>query len=232
MDELVGKKTEAMNVLLGPAAERRCVATAKHTGERCSRAPIVGGFVCHFHGGAAPQTKALARRRLLAMVDPALDALLRALRMADACAHCGRADDMAVVVKAAQLVLDRAGLGPTAKLEVTTKPKELRRLSTEQLVEEARQLSDALSSTWLDLLSPDERREYDSLRGRMDALEAAAKRRAVVEGEVVRSETLDAADELARANRELEAAREELRLANENLARVTAEAAGTATVEP
>ena len=66
----------------------------------------------------------------------------------------------------------------------------------------------------------------------MDELEAAAKGRMVVEGVVVRSETVDPADELANANRELEAAREELRLANENLARVTAEAAGTATVEP
>jgi len=40
----------------------RCTATAKGTGERCKRRPIVGGTVCAKHGGASPQVKAAAKR--------------------------------------------------------------------------------------------------------------------------------------------------------------------------
>jgi len=49
------------------------------------------------------------------MVDPALDALLRALKTGPPCEHCGRsdADRDPVVLRAAQLVLDRAGYHPT-----------------------------------------------------------------------------------------------------------------------
>lgn len=43
---------------------RRCSARSKRSGERCRRAPIVGGTVCTMHGGAAPQVRAAARRRL------------------------------------------------------------------------------------------------------------------------------------------------------------------------
>jgi hypothetical protein len=42
----------------------RCTATAKGTGERCRRAAIPGGSICFVHGGAAPQTRDAARRRL------------------------------------------------------------------------------------------------------------------------------------------------------------------------
>ena len=42
----------------------RCTATAKGTGEQCKRRPIVGGTVCAKHGGASPQVKAAAKRRV------------------------------------------------------------------------------------------------------------------------------------------------------------------------
>lgn len=44
---------------------RRCTATSKQTGNRCGRAAIPGGTVCNFHGGKAPQTIAVAQRRLV-----------------------------------------------------------------------------------------------------------------------------------------------------------------------
>jgi hypothetical protein len=61
-----------------------------------------------------------ARERLLAMVDPALDALLRILRVAPPCEHCGRsdADRDPVVLRAAQLVLDRTGFHPSVDVQV------------------------------------------------------------------------------------------------------------------
>ena len=41
-----------------------CTALAKSTGQRCRSNPIKGGTVCIKHGGAAPQVRAKANRRL------------------------------------------------------------------------------------------------------------------------------------------------------------------------
>ena len=101
---------------------RQCTATAKSTGERCTRHALIGGFVCGFHGGNAPQVKQSRYERLLAMCDPALDALFRVLKShGPPCEVCGRsdADRDPVVVRAAQIVLDRTGFGPTQHLTVS-----------------------------------------------------------------------------------------------------------------
>lgn len=78
---------------------RRCTAHSARTGKRCGKAAILGGTVCQTHGGGAPQVKAAASERLLALVDPALAALAKALR------H----KDIRAAVTAARDVLDRAG---------------------------------------------------------------------------------------------------------------------------
>jgi hypothetical protein len=44
--------------------KRQCTAIAKATGERCRKAPILGGSVCAKHGGSAGQVRRAARRRL------------------------------------------------------------------------------------------------------------------------------------------------------------------------
>lgn len=44
--------------------DRRCTAVSKRSGNRCRRAAIQGGTVCHMHGGAAPQVRKAADRRL------------------------------------------------------------------------------------------------------------------------------------------------------------------------
>ena len=56
-----------------------CTATSKQSGERGRRAPIAGGTVCVVHGGSAPAAKMAAQRRLIGMIDPAMNALLRAV---------------------------------------------------------------------------------------------------------------------------------------------------------
>lgn len=43
---------------------RQCVARSKQSGERCKRAPIVGGTTCSIHGGNAPAARAAAARRV------------------------------------------------------------------------------------------------------------------------------------------------------------------------
>lgn len=88
--------------------DRRCAAKAKSTGQRCRRAPIWGGAVCPMHGGRAPQVKRRAHERLMALVDPAIDGLRRALE----------SNDLAAVNRAARTVLDRTGYGPSQAIEI------------------------------------------------------------------------------------------------------------------
>lgn len=47
-----------------PSAQK-CAATAKRTGERCTKWPVKGATVCPSHGGRAPQVKAKAARNLV-----------------------------------------------------------------------------------------------------------------------------------------------------------------------
>ncbi len=57
----------------------RCSAHSKRTGKPCTMPAIAGGTVCRMHGGSAPQVKASARERLMALQPKAiqtLDALL------------------------------------------------------------------------------------------------------------------------------------------------------------
>jgi hypothetical protein len=90
----------------------RCTATAKGTGQRCRRAPIVGGTVCVKHGGGAPQVQKAARQRILDAAQDAVSTLIRAT-----------VDDNVpwpVRLAAARDLLDRAGEGAKQQIEVTT----------------------------------------------------------------------------------------------------------------
>ena len=82
---------------------RRCTAhLTDGSGERCRKAAICGGTVCATHGGSAPQVKRSARERLLEAADPAAARLVRALE----------SEDDRTAIRAAQIILDRAGLHP------------------------------------------------------------------------------------------------------------------------
>lgn len=126
-------------------ARRQCTATNR-AGEPCRRAPILGGTVCAVHGGKAPQVIAAARLKLLRGRDLAIDALLRALDGDDSpCATCGRSnsDRDPAVIRAAQIVLDRTGFGPSASLTITPAP--------------------AADAEWMEWMSLDEMRVLDDL---------------------------------------------------------------------
>lgn len=47
-----------------PLEPRQCTARSKRSGERCKRAPIIGGTVCAMHGGKAPAVAAAAESRV------------------------------------------------------------------------------------------------------------------------------------------------------------------------
>lgn len=126
---------------------RGCTATNRK-GDPCGLPPIKGGFVCHFHGGAAPQTRAAAKQRLWELLGPAFAALGRALLSAEPCEVCGRsdADKDPAVIRAAQIVLDRTGFHPAVAVQVsrgTDDPKWTAWLTDAQLTQVGEWIDDA-----------------------------------------------------------------------------------------
>ena len=114
----------------------KCTAKSKSTGKQCARDAIAGGRVCRVHGGAAPQVKRSAQERLLALVDPALAVLSKALR---------DAKQPKIAFDAARDVLDRAGYKQTERLEVSGELSvaailRAKRLKRDGEVEEAQKL--------------------------------------------------------------------------------------------
>lgn len=57
---------------LNPMERAKCRATNRQ-GKRCGKFPIPGGVVCRMHGGAAPQVKAAAEKRLADLVPKAVE---------------------------------------------------------------------------------------------------------------------------------------------------------------
>lgn len=83
---------------------RQCTAKNRQ-GVRCGNAAILGGTVCRTHGGSAPQVRRKAALRLQELIDPAIGTLAREMAKADKSADRQRA---------ANSILDRAGVPRTA----------------------------------------------------------------------------------------------------------------------
>ena len=124
-----------------PLKGRQCTGT-RHDGERCQRAPIPGGTVCVMHGGATMAAQMAARRRVLALVDPSLEALEQALQ-------CG---EWPTVARVALGLLDRAGFGPTASLRIDDPARDFRDLSRDQLRDRARCVLQKLAQENVDVV--------------------------------------------------------------------------------
>ncbi|ULP48608.1 hypothetical protein [Mycolicibacter virginiensis] len=92
----------------------RCTARSSRTGEPCKRPPMLGGNVCYHHGGAAPQVKAKAQRRLEQSCDSLVQKLLGMALDGDVPDH--------VALAAIRDALDRAMGKATATVEVSAKP--------------------------------------------------------------------------------------------------------------
>lgn len=98
------------------AGEVQCTARSKRTGEQCKRPSMLGGNVCRSHGGAAPQTRAKAQRRLQQAADVLVQRLL-------SFALDGQVADP-VALQAIRDALDRAGMNPKTAVEVSLAPYE------------------------------------------------------------------------------------------------------------
>lgn len=90
---------------------KRCKANARTTGDQCANPPMMGQEVCRMHGGSAPQARKAAALRLLELADPAISALAEVVKDGE------KGSDR---VRAATAILDRAGLGPSSKVELET----------------------------------------------------------------------------------------------------------------
>lgn len=87
----------------------RCTAWSSTKGHRCSRAATPGTVVCASHGSKAPQTRRKAQLRLAELVDPAIGTLAREM------AKASKSSDRQ---RAANSILDRAGIGRQGSVEV------------------------------------------------------------------------------------------------------------------
>jgi hypothetical protein len=111
-------------------AKVTCVATNR-AGTQCQRRPIAGGTVCPMHGGKAPQVVAKAKERLLFAADPAARVLITLLK----------SDDDRVKHRAAEAILDRAGIPRRTELtgpEGEAIPVEVRATKLVEAIEELR----------------------------------------------------------------------------------------------
>lgn len=91
----------------------RCTAKSKTTGKQCAQLAILGGNVCRFHGGAAPQVQRTAKERIAAAALLSLTGLeLDAKELAK---RGTRGDKVKYLV--AKDLLDRAGFKPKIEVE-------------------------------------------------------------------------------------------------------------------
>lgn len=100
---------------------RRCSAIARQSGQTCNRYTPLGHKVCRMHGGPGPDASVLeAKSKLKNLAHDAIARLAACLSEGPACQTCGRADNDRdpAVIRAAQIVLDRSGFGPTSTLAV------------------------------------------------------------------------------------------------------------------
>lgn len=102
--------------ILEPFPKIRCTHISPW-GNRCRRNAISGGFICEEHGGKgrkvierAKEVNELARKRLLDMVDPALDVIDQLVK--------SEGTNDAIRLKAAQDVLDRNGMKSATEINV------------------------------------------------------------------------------------------------------------------
>lgn len=102
----------------------KCGAPKASSGLPCQRGVAPGFTRCNLHGGANPAAKIKAEQSLAQARLPACEALFDIIERYDhtTCVTCGYpsgdTDQQKVILRAAQIILDRTGLGPRATLEL------------------------------------------------------------------------------------------------------------------
>lgn len=155
--------------------DRRCVARARSTGERCGRKAMIGQTVCYQHGGNVKRNKAAAARRI---TEAKAAKLIERLDVTDA-APLGSPVDAIIRLGGQLEALKDQMWSKLAEIDVDTyDPRFMVMLSA------VNKVVDQLSGLLVDInrLGLEERRvELDEQRARMAALviEAVLGRRGV-----------------------------------------------------
>lgn len=155
-DELVTLTEDQLrHIQAQTRAEGRCGSLQTANGMPCRRRPPVGFTVCIRHGARAPQNIAKAERLLAAARVPAISGVMDIIDQwaEDTCKECGYprrgdSEQQRTIIQAAKTVLDRAGLGPRATLDIRSKPDpgvDVSKL-TESEAKELEQLLDAVET--------------------------------------------------------------------------------------
>lgn len=115
MPGALSEVNESRTAALHGQPRAQCAAHSR-TGNRCKHPAILGGSVCPYHGGSAPQVREAARRRLLELVPDAVEAMAQMAGIIE-----GSKDVKDEVrQRAAADILDRAGLRPTDHVAIST----------------------------------------------------------------------------------------------------------------
>ena len=97
----------------------RCTAHRRN-GDQCGSHAVQGTNVCRMHGGSAPQVKAKAAERLLALQSDAISIMDLTMKLGKRAAARKKNPEMPMTaIVAAKDVMDRSGLKPVEKVEVT-----------------------------------------------------------------------------------------------------------------
>jgi len=94
----------------GKSKKRLCTAHRRKSGKPCGAYAVIGSTVCRMHGASSPQAKRTAQQRLLELREPAIAALNQVLRNPET--------DDTTKVRAATVILDRTGMGPSSHVAV------------------------------------------------------------------------------------------------------------------
>jgi hypothetical protein len=103
----------------------KCGEINRQNGLPCKRNAGIGFTKCSLHGGHNVTAKIKAEQMLAQARLPACEALFDIIDQwqAETCGTCGYpktdTDTAKVIIRAAQVILDRTGVGPRATLEVT-----------------------------------------------------------------------------------------------------------------
>lgn len=125
----------ALDAIGNRDATYKCGAL-KRDGAPCGNWALRGFDRCLHHGGGAPLAKAAIKKRLLQLAGAALDRLVELMS----------SPDDKVALAATLGLLDRAGLGPHAVVDIKERREEIERLSDEQLADRLRRSMEELTA--------------------------------------------------------------------------------------
>jgi hypothetical protein len=121
-----------------PRGGTRCLATSR-AGDRCKNPVSPFATVCAFHGGKSPQARAHVEMFMLAARDWSCKLLYELITR-------DPAPDDFILLKAIGMVLDRTGIPANITISQSSESERFAQMSTEELLEVAKQTAAELQA--------------------------------------------------------------------------------------